>query len=97
MEFGRTVRAHVHARNEHCGLLTREGEIHREAHRKEVEAVRIALGSIRTYGCCCGVETVKAGQMRLVDVTSVSELNAPDEIAQPQNPKMMALGARSRR
>src|SRR5271170_5636258 len=39
-----------------------------------------------------GLEAVKAGQMRLVDViVGFVDPNAPDEIAQPQNPKMMAL------
>src|SRR5579885_2371613 len=76
-------------------LLTREGEI-RIAKRIEegLEAVKVALGSypgtyellLRQY------EAVKAGQMRLVDViVGFVDPNAPDEIAQPQNPKMMAL------
>jgi RNA polymerase primary sigma factor len=76
-------------------LLTREGEI-RIAKRIEegLEAVKIALGSYPgTYDLLLRhYETVKAGQMRLVDViVGFVDPNAPDEIAQPQNPKMMAL------
>src|SRR6267378_6466106 len=75
--------------------LTREGEI-RIAKRIEegLEAVKIALGSYPgTYDLLLRhYETVKAGQMRLVDViVGFVDPNAPDEIAQPQNPKMMAL------
>ncbi len=96
-EFGRTtdpVRMYMREMGT-VELLTREGEI-RIAKRIEegLEAVKIALGSypgtydylLRSY------ETVKAGQMRLVDViVGFVDPNAPDEIAQPQNPKMMAL------
>jgi RNA polymerase primary sigma factor len=96
-EFGRTtdpVRMYMREMGT-VELLTREGEI-RIAKRIEegLEAVKIALGSypgtyellLRQY------ETVKAGQMRLVDViVGFVDPNAPDEIAQPQNPKMMAL------
>ncbi|MGO9851996.1 MAG: RNA polymerase sigma factor region1.1 domain-containing protein, partial [Steroidobacteraceae bacterium] len=75
-------------------LLTREGEI-RIAKRIEegLEAVKIALGSYPgTYDLLLRqYETVKAGQMRLVDViVGFVDPNAPDEIAQPQNPKMVA-------
>jgi RNA polymerase primary sigma factor len=96
-EFGRTtdpVRMYMREMGT-VELLTREGEI-RIAKRIEegLEAVKIALGSypgtyellLRQY------ETVKAGQMRLVDViVGFVDPNAPDEIAQPQNPKMMAM------
>ena len=96
-EFGRTtdpVRMYMREMGT-VELLTREGEI-RIAKRIEegLEAVKIALGSypgtydylLRSY------ENVKAGQMRLVDViVGFIDPNAPDEIAQPQNPKMMAL------
>src|ERR1700691_3335555 len=95
-EFGRTtgpVRMYMREMGT-VELLTREGEI-RIAKRIEegLEAVKIALGSypgtyellLRQY------ETVKAGQMRLVDViVGFVDPNAPDEIAQPQNPKMVA-------
>ena len=71
-------------------LLTREGEI-RIAKRIEegLDAVRSALALypptydflLRTY------EPVKAGQARLVDViVGFIDPNAPDVIAQPQNP-----------
>jgi len=96
-EFGRTtdpVRMYMREMGT-VELLTREGEI-RIAKRIEegLEAVKIALGSypgiyellLRSY------ESVKVGQMRLVDViVGFVDPNAPDEIAQPQNPKMMAL------
>ncbi|HEY2685077.1 MAG TPA: RNA polymerase sigma factor RpoD [Steroidobacteraceae bacterium] len=96
-EFGRTtdpVRMYMREMGT-VELLTREGEI-RIAKRIEegLEAVKIALGSypgtyellLRQY------EAVKAGQMRLVDViVGFVDPNAPDEIAQPQNPKMMAM------
>ena len=98
-EFGRTtdpVRMYMREMGT-VELLTREGEI-RIAKRIEegLEAVKIALGGypgtyellLRQY------EAVKAGQMRLVDViVGFVDPNAPDEIAQPQNPKMMALEA----
>src|SRR5580700_5189381 len=76
-------------------LLTREGEI-RIAKRIEegLDAVRRALAMYPgTYDLLLRhYETVKAGQMRLVDViVGFVDPNAPDEIAQPQNPKMMAL------
>ena len=98
-EFGRTtdpVRMYMREMGT-VELLTREGEI-RIAKRIEegLEAVKIALGGypgtyellLRQY------EAVKAGQMRLVDViVGFVDPNAPDEIAQPQNPKLMALEA----
>src|SRR6202789_1262103 len=76
-------------------LLTREGEI-RIAKRIEegLEAVRSALSMypathdflLRAY------EPVKAGQARLVDViVGFIDPNAPDIIAQPQNPTKMEL------
>ena len=96
-EFGRTtdpVRMYMREMGT-VELLTREGEI-RIAKRIEegLEAVKIALGSYPgTYNLLLRhYETVKAGQMRLVDViVGFVDPNAPDEIAQPQNPKMMAL------
>jgi RNA polymerase primary sigma factor len=98
-EFGRTtdpVRMYMREMGT-VELLTREGEI-RIAKRIEegLEAVKIALGSYPgTYDLLLRqYETVKAGQMRLVDViVGFVDPNAPDEIAQPQNPKMMALEA----
>jgi RNA polymerase primary sigma factor len=96
-EFGRTtdpVRMYMREMGT-VELLTREGEI-RIAKRIEegLEAVKIALGSYPgTYDLLLRhYETIKAGQMRLVDViVGFVDPNAPDEIAQPQNPKMMAL------
>ncbi|MEP6546774.1 MAG: RNA polymerase sigma factor RpoD [Gammaproteobacteria bacterium] len=96
-EFGRTtdpVRMYMREMGT-VELLTREGEI-RIAKRIEegLEAVKIALGSYPgTYDLLLRhYETVKAGQMRLVDViVGFIDPNAPDEIAQPQNPKMMAV------
>jgi RNA polymerase primary sigma factor len=96
-EFGRTtdpVRMYMREMGT-VELLTREGEI-RIAKRIEegLEAVKIALGSYPgTYDLLLRhYETVKAGQMRLVDViVGFVDPNAPDEIAQPQNPKVMAL------
>ena len=96
-EFGRTtdpVRMYMREMGT-VELLTREGEI-RIAKRIEegLEAVKIALGSYPgTYDYLLrAYENVKGGQMRLVDViVGFVDPNAPDEIAQPQNPKMMAL------
>jgi RNA polymerase primary sigma factor len=76
-------------------LLTREGEI-RIAKRIEegLDAVRTALSNypatheflLRAY------EPVKAGQGRLVDlIVGFIDPNAPDVIAQPQNPTKMEL------
>ena len=98
-EFGRTtdpVRMYMREMGT-VELLTREGEI-RIAKRIEegLEAVKIALGS---YPCTYHLllrsyEAVKAGQMRLVDIiVGFVDPNAPDEIAQPQNPKLMPLEA----
>ena len=78
-------------------LLTREGEI-RIAKRIEegLDAVRTALAKypatherlLRTY------ELVKVGQARLIDlVVGFIDPNAPDVIAQPQNPTKMDLEA----
>ncbi|MGH8319214.1 MAG: RNA polymerase sigma factor RpoD [Steroidobacteraceae bacterium] len=78
-------------------LLTREGEI-RIARRIEegLEAVRRALSLyppthdflLKAY------EPVKAGQARLVDViVGFVDPNAPDVIAQPQNPTKMELAS----
>jgi RNA polymerase primary sigma factor len=76
-------------------LLTREGEI-RIAKRIEegLDAVRTALAKypathehlLRTY------ELVKAGQARLIDlVVGFIDPNAPDVIAQPQNPTKLEI------
>ena len=76
-------------------LLTREGEI-RIAKRIEegLDAVRTALGKypatfehlLRTY------ELIKVGQARLIDlVVGFIDPNAPDVIAQPQNPTKLEL------
>ena len=98
-EFGRTtdpVRMYMREMGT-VELLTREGEI-RIAKRIEegLEAVKIALGSYPgTYELLLkSYESVKSGQTRLVDViVGFVDPNAPDEIAQPQNPKMMAIEA----
>jgi RNA polymerase primary sigma factor len=76
-------------------LLTREGEI-RIAKRIEegLDAVRRALGMYpATYDFLQkAYEPVKAGQARLVDViVGFIDPNAPDVIAQPQNPTKMEL------
>ncbi|HVN99792.1 MAG TPA: RNA polymerase sigma factor RpoD [Steroidobacteraceae bacterium] len=78
-------------------LLTREGEI-RIAKRIEegLDAVRLALASypatheylLQTY------EQFKAGQARMIDlVVGFIDPNAPDVIAQPQNPTKVELVA----
>ncbi len=78
-------------------LLTREGEI-RIAKRIEegLDAVRTALAKypathehlLKTY------ELIKAGQARLIDlVVGFIDPNAPDVIAQPQNPTKIDLEA----
>jgi RNA polymerase primary sigma factor len=76
-------------------LLTREGEI-RIAKRIEegLDAVRSALAMYPgTYDFILkAYEPVKAGQARLVDViVGFIDPNAPDVIAQPQNPTKMDL------
>jgi RNA polymerase primary sigma factor len=76
-------------------LLTREGEI-RIAKRIEegLDAVRRALAMYpATYDFISrAYEPVKAGQARLVDViVGFIDPNAPDIIAQPQNPTKMEL------
>ena len=96
-EFGRTtdpVRMYMREMGT-VELLTREGEI-RIAKRIEegLDAVRVALGKypatfehlLRTY------ELVKGGQARLIDlVVGFIDPNAPDVIAQPQNPTKIEL------
>jgi RNA polymerase primary sigma factor len=78
-------------------LLTREGEI-RIAKRIEegLDAVRVALAKypsthehlLKTY------ELVKVGQARLIDlVVGFIDPNAPDVIAQPQNPTKLEIEA----
>jgi RNA polymerase primary sigma factor len=76
-------------------LLTREGEI-RIAKRIEegLDAVRSALAMYpATFDFLLkAYEPVKAGQARLVDViVGFIDPNAPDVIAQPQNPTKMDL------
>ncbi|HYM43734.1 MAG TPA: RNA polymerase sigma factor RpoD [Steroidobacteraceae bacterium] len=76
-------------------LLTREGEI-RIAKRIEegLDAVRSALAMYpATYDFLLrAYEPVKAGQSRLVDViVGFIDPNAPDVIAQPQNPTKMEV------
>ena len=76
-------------------LLTREGEI-RIAKRIEegLDAVRGALAMYpATYDFILkAYEPVKAGQARLVDViVGFIDPNAPDVIAQPQNPTKLEL------
>ncbi len=96
-EFGRTtdpVRMYMREMGT-VELLTREGEI-RIAKRIEegLEAVKIALGSYPGHlrSAVAPLRNRQGGQMRLVDViVGFVDPNAPDEIAQPQNPKMMAL------
>ena len=78
-------------------LLTREGEI-RIARRIEegLEAVRRQLALFpSTYECLLqAYEPVKTGQTRLVDViVGFVDPNAPDVIAQPQNPTKMEVAA----
>ena len=95
-EFGRTtdpVRMYMREMGT-VELLTREGEI-RIAKRIEegLDAVRSALANFpSTYDYILGAyEPVKAGQGRLADIiVGFVDPNAPDEIAQPQNPKLMA-------
>jgi len=76
-------------------LLTREGEI-RIAKRIEegLDAVRVALSlyPATTDFLMRAYEPVKAGQGRLVDViVGFIDPNAPDVIAQPQNPTKLEL------
>src|SRR4030095_8509949 len=78
-------------------LLTREGEI-RIAKRIEegLDAVRTALSMYpATYDFLLrAYEPVKAGGARLVDIiVGFIDPNAPDVIAQPQNPTKMDLAA----
>jgi len=95
-EFGRTtdpVRMYMREMGT-VELLTREGEI-RIAKRIEegLDAVRSALANFpATYDFILGAyEPVKAGQGRLADIiVGFVDPNAPDEIAQPQNPKLLA-------
>ena len=96
-EFGRTtdpVRMYMREMGT-VELLTREGEI-RIAKRIEegLDAVRKALANFPgTYQYILNAyEPVKVGQGRLADIiVGFIDPNAPDEIAQPQNPKLMAL------
>ena len=78
-------------------LLTREGEI-RIARRIEegLEAVRRQLAMFPlTHDCLLkAYEPVKTGQTRLVDViVGFVDPNAPDVIAQPQNPTKVEVAA----
>src|SRR5689334_17214660 len=98
-EFGRTtdpVRMYMREMGT-VELLTREGEI-RIAKRIEegLDAVRRALAMYPpTYDYLLrAYEPVKAGQGRLVDViVGFIDPNAPDVIAQPQNPTKMEVVA----
>ena len=95
-EFGRTtdpVRMYMREMGT-VELLTREGEI-RIAKRIEegLDAVRSALAMYPpTYQLMLWqYEPVKAGQGRLVDIiVGFVDPNAPDEIAEPINPKLAA-------
>jgi len=76
-------------------LLTREGEI-RIAKRIEegLDAVRLALSNYPSTAeyLLKAYEPVKAGGARLVDIiVGFIDPNAPDVIAQPQNPTKMEL------
>ncbi|MGH8131092.1 MAG: RNA polymerase sigma factor RpoD [Steroidobacteraceae bacterium] len=92
-EFGRTtdpVRMYMREMGT-VELLTREGEI-RIAKRIEegLDQVRTALAYYPpTYDhLLAAYEPVKAGQARLTDIiVGFLDPNAPDEIAQPHNPK----------
>ena len=78
-------------------LLTREGEI-RIAKRIEegLDAVRLALSNYPSTAeyLLKAYEPVKTGGARLVDIiVGFIDPNAPDVIAQPQNPTKMDLAA----
>ncbi len=96
-EFGRTtdpVRMYMREMGT-VELLTREGEI-RIAKRIEegLDQVRSALAMYpSTYAYIFGAyEIIKGGQGRLTDIlVGFIDPNAPDEIAQPHNPKAAAL------
>jgi len=96
-EFGRTtdpVRMYMREMGT-VELLTREGEI-RIAKRIEegLDQVKHSLAYYPpTYDLLLkAYEPVKAGQGRLTDIiVGFIDPNAPDEIAQPQNPKAMSL------
>src|SRR5262250_3729106 len=96
-EFGRTtdpVRMYMREMGT-VELLTREGEI-RIAKRIEegLDAVRGALAMYpATYDFILkAYEPVKTGQARLVDIiVGFIDPNAPDVIAQPQNPTKLDL------
>jgi RNA polymerase primary sigma factor len=98
-EFGRTtdpVRMYMREMGT-VELLTREGEI-RIAKRIEegLDAVRVALSMYpATFEVIARqYEPVKTGQNRLVDIiVGFIDPNAPDEIAQPQNPTKMDIVA----
>jgi RNA polymerase primary sigma factor len=98
-EFGRTtdpVRMYMREMGT-VELLTREGEI-RIAKRIEegLDAVRVALSMYpATFEVVARqYEPVKTGQNRLVDIiVGFIDPNAPDEIAQPQNPTKMEIVA----
>ena len=83
--------AHVHARDGHGRAAdARRRNPHREAHRgrprrRAHRAVHVSRRP--TNSCCKAYEPVKAGQARLVDIiVGFIDPNAPDVIAQPQNP-----------
>src|SRR5512138_441499 len=96
-EFGRTtdpVRMYMREMGT-VELLTREGEI-RIAKRIEegLDAVRLALSNYPSTSeyLLKAYEPVKTGGARLVDIiVGFIDPNAPDVIAQPQNPTKMDL------
>ncbi|MGH8316006.1 MAG: RNA polymerase sigma factor RpoD, partial [Steroidobacterales bacterium] len=98
-EFGRTtdpVRMYMREMGT-VELLTREGEI-RIAKRIEegLDAVRVALSMYpATFEVIARqYEPVTTGQNRLVDIiVGFIDPNAPDEIAQPQNPTKLEIVA----
>jgi len=98
-EFGRTtdpVRMYMREMGT-VELLTREGEI-RIAKRIEegLDAVRLALSNYPSTSeyLLKAYEPVKTGGARLVDIiVGFIDPNAPDVIAQPQNPTKMDLAA----
>ncbi len=82
-------------------LLTREGEI--SIAKRIEEGLDTVRGALAYYPATINhvlkaYEQVKAGQSRLVDViVGFIDPNAPDVIAQPQNPDQDRAGRRNRR
>jgi RNA polymerase primary sigma factor len=101
-EFGRTtdpVRMYMREMGT-VELLTREGEISIAKRIEEgLEQVKGALSIYPpTYSLLLhAYEPVKDGESRLTDlITGFIDPNAPDEIAQPQNPKAAALAKKEK-